>query len=114
MESYRSMIERQMIVGTVQRQEIMQKATLTDEEARQYYDAHQKEFMTPATVTLREILVTVPTETRDGQDVFNVGRRRRGQEEDGRRDCASADEGRGLRDRGRRSVRLADPRRTAA
>ena len=42
MDSYRSMMERQMIVGTVQRQEIMQKATLTDEEARQYYDAHQK------------------------------------------------------------------------
>ena len=61
-----------MIVGTVQRQEIMQKATLTDEEARQYYDAHHKDFMKPATVTLREMLVTVPTETRDGQDVFNV------------------------------------------
>ena len=72
MESYRAMMERQMIVGTVQRQEIMQKATLTDEEARQYYDAHQKDFMKPATVTLREMLVTVPTEVRDGQDVFNV------------------------------------------
>jgi peptidyl-prolyl cis-trans isomerase SurA len=72
MESYRAMMERQMIVGTVQRQEIMQKATLTDEEARQYYDAHHKDFMKPATVTLREMLVTVPTEVRDGQDVFNV------------------------------------------
>ncbi|HKW00412.1 MAG TPA: peptidylprolyl isomerase [Vicinamibacterales bacterium] len=72
MESYRSMMERQMIVGTVQRQEIMQKATLTDEEARQYYDGHQKDFMKPATVTLREMMVTVPTETRDGQDVFNA------------------------------------------
>jgi parvulin-like peptidyl-prolyl isomerase len=72
MESYRSMMERQMIVGTVQRQEIMQKATLTDEEARQYYDSHQSDFMKPATVTLRELLIAVPTETRDGQDVFNV------------------------------------------
>jgi peptidyl-prolyl cis-trans isomerase SurA len=72
MESYRSMMERQMIVGTVQRQEIMQKATLTDEEARQYYDSHQKDFMKPATATLREMMVSVPTETRDGQDVFNV------------------------------------------
>ncbi len=72
MESYRQMMERQMIIGTVQRQEIMQKATLTDEEARQYYDAHQKDFMKPATVTLREMFVAVPTETRDGQDVFNV------------------------------------------
>ena len=72
MESYRSMMERQMIVGTVQRQEIMQKATLTDEEARQYYDSHQSDFMKPATVTLRELFVSVPTEMRDGQEVFNV------------------------------------------
>ena len=35
LDSYRQMMERQMIVGAVQRQEIMQKATLTDEEARQ-------------------------------------------------------------------------------
>ena len=72
MESYRSMMERQMIVGTVQRQEIMQKATLTDEEARQYYDTHHNDFMKPATVTLREMLVAVPTEMRDGQEVFNA------------------------------------------
>ena len=30
--------------------------TITDEEARQYYDAHPSEFTEPATVTLREIL----------------------------------------------------------
>ena len=72
MESYRAMMERQMIVGTVQRQEIMQKATLTDEEARQYYDSHQKDFMKPATVTLREMFINVPTEMRDGQEVFNA------------------------------------------
>jgi peptidyl-prolyl cis-trans isomerase SurA len=84
MESYRAMMERQMIVGTVQRQEIMQKATLTDEEARQYYDAHHKDFMKPATVTLREMLVTVPTEVRDGQDVFNVAADDAGKPEEGR------------------------------
>jgi peptidyl-prolyl cis-trans isomerase SurA len=72
MESYRSMMERQMIIGTVQRQEIMQKASLTDEEARQYYDSHQNDFMKPAMVTLREMFVTVPTEMRDGQEVFNA------------------------------------------
>jgi peptidyl-prolyl cis-trans isomerase SurA len=72
LDSYRQMMERQMIVGAVQRQEIMQKATLTDEEARQYYDSHQNEFMKPATVTLREMMIAVPTEQRDGQDVFNV------------------------------------------
>ena len=39
--------------------------TLTDEEKRQYYNAHPEEFMTPATVTLREIFVHVPTEPRE-------------------------------------------------
>ena len=41
----------------------MQHVALTEEEARQYYNTHQDEFMTPATVTLREILVAVPTTT---------------------------------------------------
>jgi len=73
MESYRQMMERQMIISAVQRQEIMQKATLTDEEAKQYYDKHPDEFMKPATVTLREILIAVPTERRDNQTVFSAG-----------------------------------------
>jgi len=73
LDSYRQMMERQMIVGAVQRQEIMQKATLTDEEARQYYDKHPEDFMKPSTVTLREMLFIVPTETRDGQQVFSAG-----------------------------------------
>src|SRR5262249_6435520 len=72
LESYRQMAERSMIITAVQRNEIMQKATLTDEEARQYYDTHKSEFMKPATVTLRELIVNVPMEQRDGQDVFNV------------------------------------------
>ncbi len=72
LDTYRQMMERQMIIGAVQRNEIMQKATLTDEEARQYYDAHHSEFMKPATITLREMMINVPTEVRDGQDVFNV------------------------------------------
>jgi peptidyl-prolyl cis-trans isomerase SurA len=72
LDSYRQMMERQAIVSYVQRQEIMSKATLTDEEARQYYDSHKNEFMKPATMTLREITINVPTETRDGQQVFNV------------------------------------------
>ena len=72
LDSYRQMMERQAIVTYVQRQEIMSKATLTDEEARQYYDTHKNEFMKPATMTLRQMTVNVPTETRDGQQVFNV------------------------------------------
>ena len=44
--------------------------------------------MKPATVTLREMLVAVPTETRDGQDVFNVGADDAAKKKIGRRDCA--------------------------
>jgi peptidyl-prolyl cis-trans isomerase SurA len=72
LDSYRQMMERQAIVTYVQRQEIMNKATLTDEEARQYYDTHKSEFMKPAKMTLRQMTINVPTETRDGQQVFNV------------------------------------------
>jgi parvulin-like peptidyl-prolyl isomerase len=38
----------------------MSKVGITDEEAREYYDAHQAEFTSPEEITLREILVTVP------------------------------------------------------
>jgi parvulin-like peptidyl-prolyl isomerase len=52
----------------------MKNLTLTEEEARQYYKAHPDEFMKPPTVTLREILVTVPTETVGGQQGFNAAK----------------------------------------
>jgi parvulin-like peptidyl-prolyl isomerase len=44
----------------VQQNEVMAKIAVTDDEARKYYDAHLKEFTTPPTVTLREILVAIP------------------------------------------------------
>jgi peptidyl-prolyl cis-trans isomerase SurA len=56
----RKNIERGMIIQRVQQAEVMSKIALTDEEARAYYDAHVKEFTSPATITLREILVAVP------------------------------------------------------
>ena len=43
---------------------------MSDEEARQYYDAHKSEFTSPQTITLREIFVTVPG------DGVNAQRRR--------------------------------------
>ena len=65
-------LERTWIIQTVTQQELMRNMTLTDEEARQYYNAHQSEFMKPSTVTLREILVAVPTETVAGQATVNA------------------------------------------
>ena len=53
-------LERQMIFQRVQQNEVLGKIGVTDDEAKKYYDAHLSEFTTPPTVTLREILVSVP------------------------------------------------------
>ena len=55
-------LERQMIWQRVQQNEVVNKVAMTEEEARTYYDAHLQEFTTPASVTLREILVGAKTE----------------------------------------------------
>jgi len=72
MADLRVNIERASIIQSVQQHELMRNMTLTDEEARQYYNAHQDEFKKPATVVLREIFVTVPTQTVGGQTTINV------------------------------------------
>jgi parvulin-like peptidyl-prolyl isomerase len=56
----RRQLERQMLVQQVQRADIVGKLSVTEDEARAYYDAHREEFTTPAEVTLREILIEVP------------------------------------------------------
>jgi peptidyl-prolyl cis-trans isomerase SurA len=62
MVDLRRNLERSMIVQRVQQNEVMGKIGVTDEEARKYYETHISEFTTPPSVTLREILVTVPTD----------------------------------------------------
>jgi parvulin-like peptidyl-prolyl isomerase len=57
----RRQLERQMLVQQVQRADLVAKLSVTEEEAKAYYDAHRGEFTTPAEVTLREILIEVPT-----------------------------------------------------
>src|SRR5262245_52566605 len=57
-------IERQMITQRVQQNEVINRMWRSEEEARQYYDAHLPEFTTPASVTLREILVAAPADLR--------------------------------------------------
>ncbi len=57
-------VERSMIVQRVQSNEVMGKIGVSEEEARKYYDTHVGEFTTPPTVTLREILIAVPTDTK--------------------------------------------------
>jgi parvulin-like peptidyl-prolyl isomerase len=73
LEDLRRNVERQMLIGRVQQDEVGSKLTITEEEARQYYLAHQQEFTEPASVTLREILIEVPTAAnRQGEAAVNV------------------------------------------
>ena len=73
MEELRRNFERQVVIYRVQQDEVGPKLQITEEEARQYYLSHQQEFVTPSQVTLREILIEVPTATQGGQRGINVG-----------------------------------------
>ncbi|MCL4811777.1 MAG: peptidyl-prolyl cis-trans isomerase [Vicinamibacteraceae bacterium] len=64
-------LERQMIVSRVQ-SDAVGRLQVTEEEARQYYTAHQDEFASPAQVTMREILVQVPSQGEGAQQTFNA------------------------------------------
>lgn len=67
---FRRQMEHQMLYSRVQQQEVADKVNVTEEEAKTYYAAHQQDFTSPAEITLREILIEVPT-TPAG---VNVGR----------------------------------------
>jgi peptidyl-prolyl cis-trans isomerase SurA len=73
LQELRNSIERRMIIDRVQQVEVMQKIGITEDDARKYYDAHPKEFTSPASVSLREILVNVPeTTTPSGEKGVSV------------------------------------------
>jgi len=72
-DDLRKNVEKQFLVSQVQRDEVGSKLTITEEEARQYYLTHKNEFAEPASVTLREILIDVPTTTsKGGQSSISV------------------------------------------
>lgn len=60
MEQLRQNFEKAYLVSQVQQQEIFRHMNITEAEQRQYYAAHKDEFVTPETVTLRELVVAVP------------------------------------------------------
>ena len=72
LEDLRKNVEKQFLVSQVQRDEVGSKLSITEEEARQYYLTHKNEFAEPATVTLREILIEVPTGSKGGQATISV------------------------------------------
>jgi peptidyl-prolyl cis-trans isomerase SurA len=72
-DDLRKNVERNFLVQRVQQDEVGQKLSITEEEARQYYLAHKGEFVEPASVTLREIMIEVPTSTQGGEAGVSVG-----------------------------------------
>jgi peptidyl-prolyl cis-trans isomerase SurA len=53
-------VERGWLVSRVQQDEVGAKLQITEQEARQYYQANRNEFVQPATVTFREVLIELP------------------------------------------------------
>lgn len=64
MADLRRQLERQMIRQRVEQNEVLGKIGVSDSEAKSYYDSHLNEFTTPPAVTLREILVSIPSDNR--------------------------------------------------
>jgi len=72
MEELRQNFERSYLVQGVQQREIGPSMTITVEEQRQYYKRNADKFMTPPTVTLRELFINVATVTQNSKEVFSV------------------------------------------
>lgn len=64
----RRQLEKQMLVSRVQQTEVMSKISISDDEVKAYYEGHKQQFAATPQVTLREILIAVPT-TADGVNV---------------------------------------------
>ena len=64
MADLRKNLEKSMIRQRVEQNEVLGKIGVNDADARSYYETHLNEFTAPPTVTLREILVNVPSDSR--------------------------------------------------
>ena len=62
----RKSMEKNMLISRVTQNQVMSKVGMTEEEARKYHADHLKDFTTPGTVTIREILVRVATDSKNG------------------------------------------------
>ena len=61
MADLRKQLEKNMLFTRVQQSEIMGKMRIDDAEVKAYYDSHKTEFATTPQITLREMLIAVPT-----------------------------------------------------
>ena len=57
----RRQLERQMLVNRVQQTEVMGKISVSEDEIKKFYDEAKETFTTQPQITLREILINVPT-----------------------------------------------------
>jgi peptidyl-prolyl cis-trans isomerase SurA len=57
-EDFQDQIRRQLLMQEVIEREVGSRITISREEARKYFDAHQEQFASPAGVRLAEILVS--------------------------------------------------------
>lgn len=64
MADLRENIETQSIIQELQRSQIFSRISVTETEEREYYEARRGEFTTPATLTIREILVQVSSDAK--------------------------------------------------
>ncbi len=64
--------ERVYMIQAVQQREIGQRMNLTEEERRQFYNSHREAFLSPATITLREIFIPFPSEPKGAQATVSV------------------------------------------
>jgi len=53
----RKAFEKQMVINRVQQQDVFQRISISEQESRAYYDKHATDFLTPETLTIREIFV---------------------------------------------------------
>jgi peptidyl-prolyl cis-trans isomerase SurA len=60
----RRQLEKNMLETRVQQNEVLAKISVTEDEARAFYEAHKNEFTTPSELMLREILIAVQTSDR--------------------------------------------------
>lgn len=61
MDDLRKQLERQMLITRVQQAEVMGKVGVNDEELKKYYEDNKASFTSSPQLTLREILVEVPS-----------------------------------------------------
>jgi len=64
MDDLRRSLERQMLSSEAQRTDVVEKISVTEDEARAYYEERNQDFTTPSEVTLREFFIEVPVSDR--------------------------------------------------